>query len=429
MKALILTQGTRGDVQPFAALARALEGRGHEVILGAPSSSLALAGESGIKTLPFQDVTLELMADRRFRAAYESRFRGLRGRHVAVAAVRSCRERVLTETAEAGELGADVIVHHTLLPGNEIAERLGVPSVPVCLLPVWVPTSAFPNPRLSIRPPAALNRASYAWTQLRWRTMVGGIEHWRRQALGLPRRRGHRNMLRRPDGGPATVLQAFSARVLPAPLDYPGWVHTTGFWFLPSVHSWRPPEELARFLADGRPTVYIGFGSSAGADPGESGRLIADAVRRAGGVRAVVVGGWGGIAVDPADRDVLYLDDVPFEWLFPKMSAIVHHGGGGTTGAALAAGRPQVVCPFGLGQEFWASRMRSIGVAPEGPSQQTLTADGLARAIRQVVTDPRFAVRAEKVGEQIRAENGVLAAIRVLESVTARNPGEHDGGF
>ncbi|WP_371786536.1 glycosyltransferase [Streptosporangium subroseum] len=40
------------------------------------------------------------------------------------------------------------------------------------------------------------------------------------------------------------------------------------------------------------------------------------------------------------------LDQAPHDWLFPRMAAIVHHGGSDTTSAALASGRPQVICPF-----------------------------------------------------------------------------------
>jgi hypothetical protein len=46
------------------------------------------------------------------------------------------------------------------------------------------------------------------------------------------------------------------------------------------------------------------------------------------------------------------------------LAAVVHHGGTGTTGAAVASGRPQVVCPFVADQPFWARRMHLLGVAP-----------------------------------------------------------------
>jgi sterol 3beta-glucosyltransferase len=114
----------------------------------------------------------------------------------------------------------------------------------------------------------------------------------------------------------------------------------------------------------------------------------------------------------------LYLKEAPFDWLFPRMSVIVHHGGGGTSSAALAAGRPQVVCPFTIsGQRFWSWHVHADGVAPPPLPQHRLTADTLAAAIRQAVTDDAMAKKAEQIARRIRAEDGVSNAVDIIESL------------
>ncbi|WNV85178.1 nucleotide disphospho-sugar-binding domain-containing protein [Umezawaea sp. Da 62-37] len=143
---------------------------------------------------------------------------------------------------------------------------------------------------------------------------------------------------------------------------------------------------------------------------------MAEAVRRAG-VRAAVATGWGGIAPDVESRDVLVIDQAPHDRLFPDMAAVVHHGGSGTTGAALAAGRPQVVCPFVADQPHWAVRMHAVGVAPAPLRQQDLTADRPATRLVHVIGDPGVRERAELIGVRVRAENGVQAAVNALEHV------------
>ncbi|MFI7699960.1 glycosyltransferase [Nonomuraea sp. NPDC049480] len=147
---------------------------------------------------------------------------------------------------------------------------------------------------------------------------------------------------------------------------------------------------------------------------------MTEAIRLAG-VRAVLVTGWGGVRLDDVPEGILVLDQVPHDWLFPRMAAIVHHGGSGTTGAALAAGRPQVVCPFVADQPFWAARMHAAGVAPA--PQRPLTAESLAAAIRLAVTDRALAERAQSLGERVRAEDGITAAVKVLEWVGTARPG------
>lgn len=420
MKVLILTHGTRGDVQPYAALALALRTAGHEPVLAGPAAMASLAELHDITFAPLHDGPNTLIDDPDIRQAVETNYRGLRGKKVALRVMRRTKPlmaAVLDDLVTVAEQGADLVVHAPGIPGQHVAERLGVPAVPAALQPVWVPTAAFPNPMLPVPLPGALNRASYLPIRLMLRSLGGIADDLRERRLGLPRRRGRHDILRGPDGRPATVLHGFSRHLLPGRLDYPAWVHTTGFWFLPAPPGWAPSPELAAFLEAGQPPVYVGFGSMAGTDPRRVGRIVTEAVRLAG-VRAVLASGWGGIQATDLPDTVHQLDQAPHDWLFPRMAAIVHHGGSGTTGAALAAGRPQVVCPFVADQPFWAARAHAAGVAVPPQPQRRLTPDTLAAAIRLAATDPGMAAAAADLGRRIRAEDGTGRAVTILESLS-----------
>ncbi|WP_454855600.1 glycosyltransferase [Promicromonospora soli] len=417
MKALIITHGTRGDVQPFIALARALLRAGHDVLLAAPAETAGLVERYAVPFAPLNDGTKALMDDPQISAAIETNYRGLRGKVAGVRAMRLSKplmEKVYVDATEAADTGVDVVIHHSGLPMHYLAEMLGVPAVPVCLQPGWVPTDSFPAPQMPAGLPPRLNRASYALTTPALRMLARMGDRWRSETLGLPRRPHQHDITRRPDGEHTLVLQAFSPHVLPSPLGFPDWVRTTGFWFVPETTDWTPPEELSTFLAAGERPVYIGFGSMSGSEPARVGRTVAEAVRRAG-VRAVLVTGWGGIGAEGLGEKILVLDEAPHDWLFPRVAAAVHHGGTGTTSGALASGHPQVICPFMGDQLFWARRMEQIGVAPAGQPQSRLTPEGLAQALRRAVDDEAMAASAAELGAAIRAEDGVGAAVDALE--------------
>lgn len=422
MKVLVLTLGTRGDVQPFVALARGLTTAGCQTVLAAPARSTFLAESWDLQFAPLHDGWDEAMSDPVVSAAFETNFAGLRGLRLGARAMRRLRPMMNQAMREMAEVAAswrpDLVVSHAHILGHEVAERLGVPVVPACVEPVSVPTSTFPNPMVPFRVPRVLNRASYRATDVWIRGIVGdrNSARWRRDVLGLPPRRGHRDVLRRPDGRPPTVLQAFSPLLLPQPVHYPSWAHTTGFWFLPSATEWTPPRELARFLDAGEPPVYVGFGSLVGTDPERTGCVVAEAIRLSG-VRAIVDAARGGIVHVARDDRVLPVSQVPFDWLFPRMAAVVHHGGIGTTAAAMAAGRPQVVCPFMTGQHFYAARMHASGVAPGPQPQAHLSAERLADAIRLAASDRGMDERARVLGQSLRAEDGVGAAVKILKSL------------
>lgn len=144
----------------------------------------------------------------------------------------------------------------------------------------------------------------------------------------------------------------WSTALIPKPKDWGPHIGISGFFFLGLASNYKPPQDLVDFLAVGPPPVYIGFGSIVVDDPNKLTDMIFKAVKKAG-VRAVVSKGWGGIGgVDPPEG-VLLLGNCPHDWLFPRMSAVVHHGGAGTTAIGVACGKPTVVVPFFGDQAFW----------------------------------------------------------------------------
>jgi UDP:flavonoid glycosyltransferase YjiC (YdhE family) len=111
------------------------------------------------------------------------------------------------------------------------------------------------------------------------------------------------------------------------------------------------------------------------------------------------------------------IEDVPHEWLFPQLAAVVHHGGAGTTGAGLRAGVPSIVVPFFGDQYFWAGRVAALGAGPEPIPVKGLSADRLEGALTKVITDEQMRQRAETVGERIRSENGVERVVELLGKI------------
>jgi UDP:flavonoid glycosyltransferase YjiC (YdhE family) len=188
----------------------------------------------------------------------------------------------------------------------------------------------------------------------------------------------------------------------------------TGYWFLDRPDDWRPPAALVDFLADGRPPIYVGFGSMAPADAERLTALALDALARAD-QRAVLLAGWAGLGRTAASDRVLVVDAVPHDWLFPRVAAVVHHGGAGTTAAGLRAGVPAVVVPFFADQPFWGERVWRLGVGARPIQRKALTTEQLAAAIRHVVADRPTRERAAALGERVRAEDGVWTAVALFE--------------
>ena len=420
MKVLIMTLGTRGDVQPFIALARGLLAAGHEVVLTAPQRFAGFAAGHGVPFAGVDDGPMRLMDDPAMAGSVIEG--GARARLQQVRTMPAMFTQVLADcwavASDGAGAGADVVVHNgQIIAGQHVAEKLGIPAVLALPIPMYVPTKDFPWPGVGMPSwlPAAANRVTFLGMKAPAAIFGRVVDRWREDILGLPRRRGRHDPLRRPDNGRAPVLHAFSPSVLPPPADWPDPVHTTGYWFLPPSDEALPPH-VEDFLRAGDPPVFVGFGSMSGRDPARSTALVLEAARRAE-MRLVIGAGWGGLDSSIQGDGVLAVEDVDYLRLFPAMAAVVHHGGAGTAGTAFASGRPQVVCPFVADQPFWARLAHSRGVAPAPQPQRHLTAAGLASAITTAATDSDMASAAQELGHRVRAEDGIAAAVTVLERI------------
>lgn len=201
--------------------------------------------------------------------------------------------------------------------------------------------------------------------------------------------------------------------LLPKPPDWDRDKHITGFWFLEHGQDWTPPDELLDFLGSGPRPVYVGFGSMNNRDPEETTDLVVQALVRSG-QRGILGLGWGGLASTKLPDSIFPIRSAPHDWVFPRMAAVVHHGGAGTTAAGLRAGVPTVVVPFMSDQPLWARRVHELGAGPRPIPRKRLTARRLEKAIRQAVTDPRIQKHARRLGERLRAEDGVDRAVDII---------------
>lgn len=409
MRVAIHTVGTRGDVQPYVALALGLKARGHEVMIAAPSQFEAFVGARGIAFSHLPGEFLELMETPEAKAAIAGSGGFAAGFKLIKYFKPIGRKQLAAEWSAAQRFKPELIVYHPKAVGApHIAEKLKCLAVLASPLPGFTPTREFASPLIPFRSLGPLNRVTHSIMAGSGDTIFRGmISEWRARSLGLPRRPRRRLT-------PDATLYAYSQHVVPVPSDWPASVKVTGYWFLEG-EAWEPSPALATFLAAGRPPVYVGFGSMPGLDPVAMTRAVVDALAEAG-ERAVLAIGGGAVHGDLAAGHVHVIEGAPHDKLFPMMSACVHHGGAGTTAASLRAGKPAVICPFFGDQPFWAHRIEDMGLGPASLDRKRLTTQALAAAIREAVGNRSYEQRARTVGEAIRAEDGVATAISFLES-------------
>ena len=164
------------------------------------------------------------------------------------------------------------------------------------------------------------------------------------------------------------------------------------------------------FLASGPAPVYVGFGSTYEWNTTELTDIVVQAL-----LRARQRGMLGGLRAAKVPDEIVAVEAIPHDWLFPRMAAVVHHGGAGTTAAGLRAGLPSVIVPFAWDQPFWGRRVWELGVGPRPIPRKHLSVERLADAITAAVSNKEMRLRAQALGERIRQEDGVARAVEAFE--------------
>ena len=400
----VVATGSRGDVEPYLALGRALSGAGHRVTLVTTSYFVDLAAGAGLDVAEIPVNVRERLADPAVRRDLQDR--GPLKAFRRLAALAKDAAHLSVDTAVGAAEASDLVVtglggHHAALAA---ARALDLPLVRAFNVPL-TPTRAYPGtlfPHWPAGPGGVLNRVSHEMSrQVVWFANQQSLRGWR-DPFEL-------------SGYPGPLWYGISPSLLPTPADWPRGILQTGFWFNPTPADWQPPPALDAFLAEGPAPVYLGFGSMTDEAPDQTTKLVLEAVERAG-VRALLSSGWAGLGDTDLPDTVRVVGDLPHEWLFARTRAVVHHGGAGTTAAGLRAGVPAIIVPFHGDQPFWGRIIHARGLGPPPIPRRRLTAATLTDALH-ATEHPGMREAASQIGARIRAEAGTTEAVRAIERI------------
>jgi sterol 3beta-glucosyltransferase len=420
MKLVLVTVGTRGDVQPFIVLGRALAARGFDITIATHADYEAWVKASSFGFRPIGGSFKALMESPEGREWIESadslRKYTETTKRVFVPLLEKWAEDMLAAVEDADA----AVLHPYAVCAHYLMEKRGRPSVVVPFFQ-HSPVSGEGDPLFWPTAPewGFLRRWLGELTMRSIWALAMDLHQTVRARLELPAFRT-KNPWNELLGPHFPIVHIYSEVLSPRPRDWPEWAHVTGFIFDDAPPSYEPPAELAAFLDAGPPPLYIGFGSMTGKDPALLARMAVDAVTRTK-QRALLASGWGAMARDAVDlpSSIFPIEDVPHAWLFPRVLAVVHHGGAGTTAAGLRAARPTLVTAFFGDQPYFGTRVWRIGAGPRPILKKQLTADTLARGIEDLLGTESYATRSAEIAERLATEDGAgTAADRIAAHVS-----------
>jgi len=415
MKFVLASYGTRGDVEPCAAIGLELMRRGHDVRMAVAPDLVGFAESVGLAAVAYgPDARMWQDLHRDFLTHLTRNFWKIQdlirlGRKDWELFTQCWKEisTTLTSLADGADLLLTIVIGQE--PAANVAEYYNIPLAMLHTHPMRANGQMVP-----IVPAPLIRSAVTVYDWLGWRVVVKNIEDAQRRELGLPKARGlwsRRIAERRP-----LQIQAYDE------VCFPGLAAEWAKWdgqrpFVGALTMELPAdadEEVASWIAAGTPPIFFGFGSTAVKSPADTVAMISAACAQLG-ERALVCSAETDISHVPHSDHVKVVGTMNYAAAFPACRAVVHHGGGGTTAAGLRAGVPQLILPTFLDQMIWGTRVKRLKV---GTARRfsTVTHESLVADLR-IILAPQYVARAREIATRMtKPAESVTAAADLLEA-------------
>jgi len=411
----IFTYGTRGDVQPYIALAVGLSARGHQVTLAAPQNFKQLVEGFGLTFHALYGDAEEMMNSPEGQAVLktENTIKLMKYFFKALHQIKVPLRKSYIEGVNKVEV---IIANAATLPiVSTIAEKQHKKFATSYFMPPVVPTTEFPLADFDFMNFPWYNKFTYTLAQAFFWQFVKAETNEFRQELGLPVLR--ENIISYIGKQKPLDLYCISPTLIPQPKDWEPNHTITGFLHVGNdKRQGHPmdemPVELATWLGNGEKPVYMGFGSNGIGNTEKFVQLLNEILANRN-ERILFCKGWSVFDNLPVHKNLYVAKYVNHEAVFPQCKVGIFHGGAGTLAAMLRNNLPVIIISFYTDQPAWGKIVERKKLGIHIPVKK-LTPGKLMAALRTVDTD-NIKKNVAVIGQQLRDENGLERAVGEIE--------------
>ena len=400
MKIFMPVVGVRGDVQIFLALAKGLIDKGHDVTVALPEKFINLTKSAGIKSISLggtpDDGVRELQAIMKVKSTLDAAKLGISFFFEAIRKHTGNLQKIVPE--------CDLVIGYGSF-GLAEADKAGKPFISVVIDPAMAEKQLTSNIGLNIG--LLVERIALHFLMTKEYRVF-------RQEIQAPNESVSKN--------PIKILLPMSQYIMTKQKNWTGKNVISGYWFLSSTEEYNAPDDLHQFLQASEMPIFITFGSAGWSetDNTELLKIFFNALEISR-KRAIIHLSSSVLPHDIKKPENVYIvNEISYQWIMKQVSCVIHHCGMGTTAEVLKSGIPSIPVPHMIDQFAWAKRIHSIGVATKPISRKELTAQSLATAITETVSNAQLKTKAKDVSQKINNENGIADAVKAIEEVMSQ---------
>lgn len=424
MRYLLIAIGTRGDIEPFLALGQLLQANEQEVQCIFPAQFEALTISAGLDFSPLDHRFLELLETEAGRGIMGQKGGKLKRLGLLFNIARQSwslqKTLVLEQQAAVDNFLPDRIIYH---PKAVLGRIWGMdnPNRSWMLSPipnVLHPSQEYSHIGISKDLGKWGNRLTYRLTNYVTARMTNSMA--KQVASHYPRISYSTKNLLNYSLKKLKVIYPISTSLFTPPKEWPQRAQVTGYLERNKVINWQPSDELVAFLNKQseakRPIVFITFGSMVNARPEHNTQLIIK-VLEASPYAAIINTSSGGLQQLAADSErIFFTSDIPYDFIFSRVKAVIHHGGSGTTHTAIKHGCASMILPHIIDQFFWNRRIAALGAGPLGVKISKLNTDNFSKLLHELMENDNYRSTAQRLGQQMQSEDAEAGILDILNA-------------
>ena len=405
MKILLISIGTRGDMEPFLAIGEILEEKGHEVICSFPEHFRSLAEESNIKFASLGRKYTKLLNSAAWKAFMGGGSTGLRKLF-----------SLIRLSIESSQINKGLIFKQYEIIKKERPDRIlynGKSIYPI----IWEINNRGKTILISPIPyihyvkghthvafhsnfGSFFNKLTYSFADFGLVITIIIAIKWLNIQRKITRKQIKKTISSR------KVIYTISPTLFPKPEYWNKNIKVLGYQERDKTINWKPEKNLEKYMTKHNKILFITFGSMTNPNPEKKTNVILGILEKHN-IPAIINTASGGL-IKPLKYNTKlfhFVKQVPYDWIFPKIYAVIHHGGSGTTHTAIKHGCATMIIPHIIDQYAWNDLVSDLGIGPVGIAVNKLKIKSLEPKILDLFQNHSYKTRALWISKKLKRED------------------------
>lgn len=416
-KIVMLTIGSRGDVQPFICLSHGFINKGYKVKIVTHKCFENFVKSHGIEFGGLSSDPKELMKLCATNSMFSMNFL-TEGKKIFLDKL----DIMLNEATNECKGASVLISTPTSIAGYHIVEKLQIPFFNAFTMPLTdhggqniltLTSSDYYQKWYS----KYLNYSiDFLTDKAMWFAYGTIVNNWRTTVLGLPPKKFFESNQFVFDKQKIPTLYCYSEHIFPKPSEWSDNIHVTGYWKSTLETNYKPSEELNDFLIKNEKSLFVSFGSIPIENPDNFYKIFIKYCKEKN-IPLIIGKGWSTTNLKSSEN-VFVTEEVPYDFLLQHVKLMIHHGGAGTVSACTHTGVPMLIIPFFGDQFFWGKQIQDLGVgcAISYNDANEYNIFEVLDFLLENDDNNEYVKRSIILSEKLNSENGVENAINIIEN-------------